>query len=165
MVWALLTPLLTLLVYTVGFHVVFHATWYRSDENFMVYAMNMFSGIIAFGIFSESAIRARLVLIVQNANFVKKAVFPLELLPVSVIAGSDGSLGSGVGHLSSSALCGAGPLHWTLIFLPIVVLPLMIFTMGVCWILSSLGVFFGTLEMWCRWSCSFFFLPRLSPIL
>jgi len=140
MVWALLTPLLTLLVYTFVFHVVFHATWYRQDENFMVYAMNMFSGIIAFGIFSESAIRAPL-LIVQNSNFVKKVVFPLELLPVSVILAAMVHSALALVILIVGALCGAGPLHWTLIFLPVVVLPLMIFTMGICWILSSLGVF------------------------
>jgi lipopolysaccharide transport system permease protein len=102
--------------------------------------MNMFSGIIAYNIFSESISRAPL-LIVQNANFVKKVVFPLEVLPVSLV-------GSALIHsvlslviLLVGSISGAGSVHWTLALLPIVVLPLAIFSAGVCWLLSSLGVF------------------------
>ncbi|MGA2583104.1 MAG: ABC transporter permease [Tepidisphaeraceae bacterium] len=141
MIWALVTPLLTLMVYTFVFHFVFHAHWTdQPDENFMVYAMNMFSGIIAFNVFSESTVRAPL-LIVQNMNFVKKVVFPLEVLPVSVVAAAVMHSLLALVILVVGAACGAGPLHWTLVLLPIVFLPLIMFTTGICWILSSLGVF------------------------
>ncbi len=140
MVWALVTPVAMLLVYTFVFHNIFGARWDRQDEPFIHYAMQMFSGIIAFNIFAESAGRASL-LIVQNPNFVKKVVFPLEMLPLSLV-------GSALIHslLSLSILLvglatGEQSMHWTLILLPLALLPLVIFTSGVCWILSSLGVF------------------------
>jgi lipopolysaccharide transport system permease protein len=141
MVWALITPLLTLMVYTFVFHTIFHARWGSDpNENFMVYATNMFSGIIAYSIFSESVTRSPGI-IVQNSNLVKKVVFPLEVLPVSLV-------GSAVVHsllamviMVVGAICGAGALHWTIIFLPVVFLPVAIFACGFCWFLSSLGVF------------------------
>jgi lipopolysaccharide transport system permease protein len=142
MFWALITPLLTLMVYTFVFHVVFRSTWNldRPDENFMVYAINMFSGIIAYNVFSESVTRSSL-LIVQNPNFVKKVVFPLELLPLSLVGAALIHSLLGLVVLLVGAACGAGALHWTLVLLPVVFLPLAILTAGVCWILSSLGVF------------------------
>ncbi|MDP9173334.1 MAG: ABC transporter permease [Planctomycetota bacterium] len=142
MFWALINPLLTLMVYTFVFHVIFNAKWdgNNPNENFMVYAMNMFSGIVAFTVFSESVIRAPM-LVVQNPNFVKKVVFPLELLPLSLVGAALIHSLLGLMVLLVGAACGAGSLHWTLIFLPVVFLPLAILTAGLCWILSSLGVF------------------------
>lgn len=142
MFWALITPLLSLMVYTFVFHVVFKAQWDDKNphENFMVLPMNMFSGIIAFNVFSESVSRSSL-LIVQNQNFVKKVVFPLELLPLSLVgAAMIHSLLSLV-ILLAGAVAGAGSLHWTLLLLPVAFLPLAILTTGLCWIISSLGVF------------------------
>jgi lipopolysaccharide transport system permease protein len=138
--WSIANPLLMLSVFTFVFHYIFKATWTSPNEPVAVYAMNLYSGMIVFNIFAESAGKAPM-LITSNPNFVKKVVFPLEILPVSLI-------GSALFHallsllilLAVSLLCGLG-LHWTLVFLPLVLLPMLLLTAGVCWLLAAMGVF------------------------
>jgi len=141
-VWALITPLMTLAVYTFVFHNVFKARWNGANpnENFMVYAMNMFSGIVAFNVFAESVSNAPK-LIVANPNYVKKVVFPLEIMPVALV-------GSAIIHSLLSLLIlivgifwGAWYPHLSLLYVPIVCVPLVALTAGTCWFLASLGVF------------------------
>lgn len=138
--WALVTPLLMLLVYTFVFHNIMHANWSGSAESFLSFAVNMYSGIIPFNVFSETVNRAPL-LVVQNPNYVKKVVFPLEILPVSLV-------GSALIHSLLSlmvlvifALSGAATPHLTLFYLPVVYVPLVLLTLGAAWLLASLGVF------------------------
>jgi len=69
--WALVTPLLMLLVYTFVFHTILKLQWDDGQASFVGYAAPVFSGIVAFGVFSESVTRAPL-LIVQNPNYVKR---------------------------------------------------------------------------------------------
>jgi len=138
--WSMANPLLMLSVFTFVFHYIFKATWTSPGEPVAVYAMNLYSGMIIFNIFSESAAKAPM-LITGNPNFVKKVVFPLEILPVSLI-------GSALFHailsllilLVVSCACGLTP-HWTLLYLPVVLLPMLLLTAGVCWLLAALGVF------------------------
>lgn len=136
--WAVITPLLMLAVYTFVFAVVFGNRWGESSSK-MAYALNIFGGIIVFSVFSESASRAPM-LIVGNPNFVKKVVFPLELLPASVV-------GSALIHsllslvIAVIAVGATSGLSYTLIYLPLVFVPLIGLTLGVSWFLASLGVF------------------------
>jgi lipopolysaccharide transport system permease protein len=80
-------------------------------------------------------------LLFAHANFVKKVVFPLEILPWMV-------MGSALFHaLISMAVLLLGfcivmhELPWTVLLLPVSLLPLILFTMGVSWFLASLGVY------------------------
>jgi lipopolysaccharide transport system permease protein len=139
--WALITPLLTLAVYTFVFSVIFKARWGGSEsEGFMGFALTLFSGLIAFNVFSECATRAP-TLIVSNPNYVQKVVFPLEILPVSVMGSALIHSLIGLGIVLAGLLISSGELHWTLLYLPLVYLPLVAFTLGVSWFLASLGVF------------------------
>jgi lipopolysaccharide transport system permease protein len=139
--WALITPLLQLIVYTFVFSVIFKARWGRSEsESFMDYALILFSGLIAFNVFSECARRAP-TLIVSNRNYVKKVVFPLEILPVSVVGSALIHSLISLGLVLAGLLISSGKLHWTLLYLPLVYLPLIALTLGVSWLLASLGVF------------------------
>jgi lipopolysaccharide transport system permease protein len=142
LVWALINPLMMLAVYTFVFHGVFKNRWNASDpnENFMVYAMHMFARIIAFNVFAESVNRAP-TLITTNPNYVKKVVFPLEILPVSLIGSALFHSLLSLGVMLISALFGAGTLHLSWLYLPICYVPLVLLTAGVCWFLASLGVF------------------------
>ena len=80
--WTVLTPLLVLGIYTFVFNVVFKARWGMSpDEGRLEFALTLFCGLILYGIFSECAVIAPTV-IVNNRNYVKKTVFPLEALVV-----------------------------------------------------------------------------------
>src|SRR5258706_4897572 len=84
--WSFFNPLLMLAVYTFVFSVVFKARWGNGGEDKINFAMILFVGLIVYGLFAECINRAPS-LIVSNANYVKKVVFPLEFLP-SVAIGS-----------------------------------------------------------------------------
>jgi lipopolysaccharide transport system permease protein len=140
LLWAMINPLLMLCVFTFVFHYLFKARWDSAHQTVMGYALNLYSGMIAFNIFSESVVKSPL-LITSNPNYVKKVVFPLEILPLSLI-------GSAVFHgllslvilLAVSTLVSAPP-HWTLVLLPAVCVPLLLLTAGISWLLAALGVF------------------------
>lgn len=139
--WSFVQPLVLLVIYTFVFGVVLKARWpdTRTDR-LSEFGLVLFSGLIGFGIFSESVNRAS-TLIVSVPNYVKRVVFPLEVLPVSV-------LGSALFHamVSLSVLLAGhlflyGQLPWTIILVPLVILPLVLFSLGLGWFLASLGVF------------------------
>ena len=80
-------------------------------------------------------------IVLANVNYVKKVIFPLEILPLV-------SLGSALFHAGISFLVLLTfmlvidhPIHWTLICLPVIVLPLLLLIMGLSWMLASIGVY------------------------
>jgi len=138
--WSFFNPLIMLTVYTFVFSVVFKARWSVAGEDKINFAIVLFVGLIAYGLFAECINRAPS-LILSNSNYVKKVVFPLEILP-SV------TLGSALFHASVSLivlliaqLLVNQRLPWTVIFFPIVLLPLLFSAMGFAWLLSALGVY------------------------
>ncbi len=139
LLWSFVTPVLMLSVYTFVFSVVFQARWGGSGENRFEFALVLFAGLIVFNLFSECVARAP-GLVLSNANYVKKVIFPLEILPWV-------SLGSALFHAAISigvlvlSLGVALSLPWTAVFLPLVLLPLVLLVMGLSWLLASLGVF------------------------
>ncbi len=139
--WGLLTPLMTLAVYAFVFSVVFKPSWAGvENQGFLDYALILFTGIIVFEIFAGCVNRTPR-LISENVNFVKKVVFPLEILPVSILFSVVlESFMSLVLVVAGYALT-KGTIHATLIYVPLAYLPLIMLTMGVCWFLSSIGVF------------------------
>lgn len=139
--WSFFNPIFMLAVYTFVFSVVFKARWGLGEEESKTqFAVVLFVGMIVHGLFAEVINRAP-GLILSNVNYVKKVVFPLEILPViSMGAALFHSLVS-LGVLLVAFALFNGYLHWTAILAPLVVLPLVIFTLGLAWILASLGVF------------------------
>lgn len=139
--WSLFNPLLMLAVYTFVFSVAFHARWPvpagGSDVHF---SLVLFAGMIVHALFADCANRApRLVL--ENVNFVKKVIFPLEILAVvCVVAALFHMVVSLLVLVAALVLSGASP-GWPALALPLVLLPLVAGTLGVTWILSSLGVY------------------------
>lgn len=140
LIWSFITPVLMLTIYTFVFSIVFKSHWQQAGDNQVEFAMVLFSGLIVFNLFSECLNRAP-GLILANVNFVKKVVFPLEILPLV-------SLGSGLFHALINLmvlvvfllLTGHIP-GWSLFWLPLILLPLMLLTLGLSWLLASLGVF------------------------
>ena len=141
LVWSFLNPVFMLAVYTFVFSVVFKARWgVGGEESKTQFAVVLFVGMIVHGFFAEVLNRAP-GLILGNVNYVKKVVFPLEILPViSMGAALFHSLIS-LGVLLIAFVLFNGYLHWTAVFTPLVVLPLVILTLGLAWMLASLGVF------------------------
>jgi len=139
--WSFFNPVLMLAVYTFVFSVVFQMRWGLGDEESKTqFAVVLFVGMIVHGLLAEVLNRAP-GLILGNVNYVKKVVFPLEILPVvSMGAALFHSLVSFGVLLLAFALFN-GFLHWTAVLAPLVVLPLVILTLGLAWMLASLGVF------------------------
>lgn len=140
--WSFLNPLFMLVVYTFVFSEIFKSRWggVGGDDSKTQYAVVLFVGMIVLSLFSEVLNRAP-GLILTNVNYVKKVVFPLEILPVvSMGAALFHSLVS-LGVLLIAFVLFNGYLHWTVVFTPLVLLPLVILTIGLAWMLASLGVF------------------------
>ncbi len=139
--WSLLNPLIMLAVYTFVFSVVFKARWGASaEESRTEFAVVLFVGMIVHGFLAEVLTGAPAV-ILSNVNFVKKVIFPLEILPVVRLAAS--LFHSAVSLLvlvAAIAMIHHG-LPWTVVFAPLVLLPLIVLGLGVAWLLASLGVF------------------------
>jgi len=139
--WSFLNPVFMLAVYTFVFSVVFKARWgLGGEESKIQFAVVLFVGLIVHGLFAEVLNRAP-ALILSNVNYVKKVVFPLEILPVvSMGAALFHSLVS-LGILLLAFIIFNGHLHWTVVFAPVVLLPLVIVTLGLAWLVASLGVY------------------------
>lgn len=140
--WSFFNPVFMLVVYTFVFSEIFKSRWggMGGDDSKTQFAVLLFVGMIVLSLFSEVLNRAP-GLILSNVNYVKKVVFPLELLPVVATgAALFHSLVSLAVLLLAFALFN-GYLHWTVVFIPVVLLPLVILTLGLAWMLAALGVF------------------------
>ena len=138
--WSFFNPLFMLAVYTFVFSVVFNTRWGTSSGSKTEFALVLFAGLIMFNLFSESINRAP-GLILSNINYVKKVVFPLEILPAVTLLSSlfHGLISLGVWLIAY--LVFFGPPHATILYMPLIVLPFLFFILGVSWALASLGVF------------------------
>lgn len=142
LVWSFLNPVFMLVVYTFVFSVVFKARWsgLGTEESKTQFALVLFVGIIVLGLFSEVLNRAP-GLILANENYVKKVVFPLEILPVVTMGTALFHTLVSLSVLLAGSLLANGYLHWTAIFTPVIFVPLIVLTLGLAWLLASLGVF------------------------
>lgn len=142
LIWPFLNPLIMLVIYTFIFSVVFKAKWGTSlvEEPKTQFAVILFVGMIIHGFFAETLMRAPN-LIIQHSSYVKKVVFPLEILPVITLLSVFFHTLISFFILLVAFIIFNGFLHWTIIFVPIVFFPLFILTLGFTWLLSSLGVY------------------------
>lgn len=140
LLWSFFTPVLMLAVYTFVFGVVFKSRWVGSSSSQSEFAVVLFAGMMVFNLFAECINRAPS-LVLSNPNFVKKVIFPLEILPVV-------AFGSAFFHFCVSVLVWL--LFYLIVFgmpspealwLPLVILPLALLSIGISWCLASLGVY------------------------
>ncbi|MDH0625443.1 ABC transporter permease [Pseudomonas chengduensis] len=140
LLWSFFNPLLMLVVYTFVFSEVFKARWSAGSESKTEFALVLFAGLIIFNLFAECINRAPS-LILSNPNYVKKVVFPLEILPfVGLLSALYHTLISLGVWLAAYAVLFGMP-HATALYLPLVLLPFCLLIMGLSWALASLGVF------------------------
>ena len=141
LLWSLLTPLFMLGVFTFIFGSVFKVHWGPStDLPKTELALMLFSGLVVFNLFSESVLQAP-TSVSRNASYVKKIVFPLELLPVVYVCAALFHAGISLLVLLAGRLIILGDIPVTALLLPIVLLPMLLTTIGVCWFLAAVGVF------------------------
>ena len=141
LLWSFFNPLFMLAVYTFVFSEIFKARWGSTgSQSKTEFAVLLFAGMIVQGLFAEVINRAPS-LILSNVNYVKKVVFPIEILPVVSIAAALFHTLISIGVLLCAFALFNGYLQWTCVFIPIVLMPLIILITGLSWMLASLGVF------------------------
>lgn len=140
--WSFFNPILMLTVYTFVFSEVFNARWGTAagTQTKGDFAIMLFVGMIVHGLFAECITRSPTV-ITGNINYVKKVVFPLEILPLVAFGASLFHSVISLLVLLIAQLAITGSLPWTAIYYPLVAVPLALGSMGFAWFLSSLGVF------------------------
>ena len=141
--WTLATPLLMLAIYTFVFGIVFRARWQMLDpqlETTGSYAVILFCGMAVFNIFSET-VQTSCRCIIDNANLVKKVIFPLEILPLCQLlaAALTGQLWFAL-VLGAAILAGL-PLHPALFAFPLALLPLLALSAGLGWFVAATTVY------------------------
>jgi ABC-type polysaccharide/polyol phosphate export systems, permease component len=140
LLWSLISPFLMLMVYSFAFGFMMKAKWPQTGHAPTHYSIILFVGLIVHGFFAECLNRSPH-LITGNANFVKRVIFPLEILPWPMVA-------SALFHTFMNFLVFLA-LHilldhtvtWTIVLLPLVLLPLVLLTLGMSWLLAALGVY------------------------
>lgn len=140
LLWSFFNPLFMLAVYTFVFSEVFKARWSAGSESKGEFALVLFAGLIVFNLFAECVNRAP-GLILANSNYVKKVVFPLEILPFVVLLSAFYHALISLVVWLVAYLFFFGLPHTSILLLPLVILPFTLFIMGLSWILASLGVF------------------------
>jgi lipopolysaccharide transport system permease protein len=139
--WSLLQPVLALALFTFVFSRIFHARWPGVGEAGTAHVpIMLFAGMLLYTLLSENLTRAT-GLIAAHANYVKRVVFPLELLPLAT------ALGIGLHALIQLAvwllalILMTGTLHWGLLWAPLMLLPLFVLVLGLSWLLAATSVF------------------------
>lgn len=140
--WSFFNPVFMLVVYTFVFSEIFKIRWggIGGDDSKTQFAVVLFVGMIVLSLFSEVLSRAP-GLILSNVNYVKKVVFPIEILPVIAMGAALFHSLISLGVLLAAFALFNSYVHWTAVFIPLVLLPLVILTLGLGWMLASLGVF------------------------
>ena len=139
--WAFFNPLLMLSVYAFVFSFVFKTRWAEhAEQGRLDFALLLFIGLLLHGFLSECMTRAPM-LIVQNANYVKKVVFPLDIIPLATVAGAAVQLAIGSSIMLVAVAFAHGGLPATALLYPLIIAPLLLIALGVTWFIASLGVF------------------------
>ncbi|MGA3025960.1 MAG: ABC transporter permease [Bryobacteraceae bacterium] len=137
--WTVLNPLLLMLTYYFVFGVVLR-TRFGADRSGSAYVLYFLAGMLPWLAFSEAAGRAPYI-ILEHRNWVKKLVFPLEILPaIPVVSGIVTEVFAVIIFVTALfALHGHVPL--TAFWLPALVIPQILFTVGLAWFLAALAVY------------------------
>ena len=141
LIWALLGPLLMVIVYTIAFGEVLRAKWPVIGAGTSNFTLILFAGLIVHALFAECLMRAP-TLVTNNPNYVKRIIFPLEILPWPMLF-------SGLFHFAMNFIVFIvvhmvleGPVPATIALLPLVILPMMVMLAGLAWFLAAFGVYF-----------------------
>lgn len=140
-IWSFLNPLALLGVYTFIFGSVFQARWGAGNGQQGNYTVLLFVGMLIHNLFSE-CINKSSTIILANSNYVKKVIFPLEILTWTIIGAALFHFLTGVFVLIILQTLLKEPLYWTMVLLPTIIIPFIILLAGLSWFLSALGVYF-----------------------
>lgn len=140
LLWSLISPFLLLCIYAFAFGSVMGGRWPQVGSGDASFAMIVFSGLIVHGFFAECLTRAPS-LVTSNPNFVKRVVFPLDVLPWSMVLSALFHTFTNVLIFLLLRLIIDGAFAWTVLLLPMVLAPLVVLALGMAFFLASLGVY------------------------
>ena len=138
--WAIAGPLITLAVYLVMFTAAVKLPVASAQTSTAHYALSVFAGLIVFGVFAELCCRAP-VLLHEHAWFLKSSIFPSEILAWIALFRAFTFAGVSLCVLLVFQLAFGGRPQLSLLLLPLIVLPLGLFLLGVVWFLAAIGAF------------------------
>jgi ABC-type polysaccharide/polyol phosphate export permease len=165
LVWALLSPLMMVALLTLVFSEVigirFREVTGDSTLNFGLY---LYCGLLPFLAYSQ-ALTQGVNVIRRNANLVQGVVFPVEILPMTTVITSLIQSMFGVGALMLVLLVLEHRLHWTALLLPLVIVPQLLFTLGLCYLMAVAGTYVPDIRETLRAvvRATFFITPILWP--
>jgi lipopolysaccharide transport system permease protein len=139
--WAVAAPLFAIAVYTFAFTTKLQMTFVGEEgQKPIAYALFIFAGLIVFNFFSEMAYRSPM-LLHEYAHFIKQTIFPSDMLAVISTLRAAAYTGIGAVVMLICIAIVKGGLPWTVIFMPLLFLPLAAFLMGLSWFLCAIGAF------------------------
>jgi lipopolysaccharide transport system permease protein len=137
--WALLTPIVTIAIFTFIFAGIFGARFGARGSSWD-YALYLFCGLLPWTMFQDTVQRSATT-IVEHANLVKRVVFPLETLPAAQALAALGNQLFGTAALLLASAIIHRELHLSVLWLPVLLVPQLVATLGAAWLVASLGVF------------------------
>jgi lipopolysaccharide transport system permease protein len=164
-VWAILTPLIMVAMFTFIFGVVFPSRWTTGPTTTQDFAIVFLCGLLVHGLFAEVISRAPS-LIIGNPNYVKRVVFPLEALPLVAVATATINAAIGLAIVIAANLLFNHTLHWTTLLLPIVVIPYLLLVAGMTFAISAVGVYLRDIQQFISLivTATLFMTPIFFPI-
>ena len=138
--WTVIHPLLMMVTYYFVFGIVLRAR-FGNDPRPSSFLLYFLAGMLPWLAFSEAVGRSASV-ILEHATFVKKLVFPVEILPVNLAIAGLVSEAFGAVIFAAGLWYFGRPLSLTMLYLPLLLVPQLLLTLGLCWFLAALGVFF-----------------------
>lgn len=138
-IWAVLTPVVMIAIFTIIFAGIFGARFGATNSHWD-YALYLFCGLLPWTMFQET-MQHSATTIIAHSNLVKRVVFPLETLPVAQALSSLGHQLFGTVALIVAAVAIRRQLPATVLWLPVLLIPQMMLTLGAAWLIASLGVF------------------------
>lgn len=138
--WAVVTPLVMVLVFMFVFGVVFQSRWGVEQAQKATFTVTLLIGMVVHGVFSEALSRSPTI-VLGNPSYVKKVVFPLEILPIVVVLNALITASIGLAIVVAVHFAVSGALSPTLPLLPFVLLPLVLAILGLVYFVSSIGVY------------------------
>ena len=145
LLWSFVNPALMISVYTFVFSVVFQARWGASassgsSSSRIEFALLLFAGLIVFNLFAECLSQAPS-LVLNHTSYVKRVVFPLEILPWVTLGSALFHAGINLLVLLVAMTLTGQPPGWMALCWPLVIAPLLLLILGLTWLLASIGVF------------------------
>ena len=137
--WTVLNPLLLMVTYYFVFGIVLRAR-FAGDESRTGFALYFLAGMMPWLPFSEAVGRAPAV-VLEHRNFVKKLLFPIEILPVNLTLSGLVTQAFALGMFLVFILVTRGGLHATTLWLPVLLVPQVLLTLGLAWFLAALGAY------------------------